>query len=236
MVLPQDLFELIRQNDFKEIKKYKNDVNIRDENKATPLMWAVYSSDLKMVKLLVSKNADPKLKGWIFFTDSNTWDTFMYGSCLVIAAGENKPDILEYLIKKLDIPADDKEINMYENKENGWNAIQWASFMGNNKIIEYLISTGVDINSPAETDSYQTPVMFAISNNKLETVKYLTEKNANLNTKDIYGNTPLLYAFHYNNKEIIKYLIRHGAETGIKNMTAEDLIFEYFGISDVEKL
>lgn len=151
----QNLYNLIKENNYDEVKKYTKDVNVlldnevdnlsKDiffpiENEATPLMYAIYLSDLKMVKLLINKGANPQKKGIIPFSYKD--EKFSYGSCLVIAAGEGKLDILKYLLK-LGIPVDEKE----NESKFGWTAIQWASVKGNTKIVKYLIKKGAKVNS-----------------------------------------------------------------------------------------
>jgi len=235
-VYSQNLFKLVVNNNYKAVKKYKGDVNLKDDYKATPLMWAIYKSDLKMTKLLIRKKADIRLKGWIRFIDSLQMTEFMYGSCLVIAAGENKMDIVKYLIKKEDYPVNDKEINMYDNLENGWNALHWASAKGNNDVIKYLIKSGADVNSEAETDNYQTPLHFAIRFNKNEAAALLIDLGADINKKDSYDNSPLLYALHYKNKELVKYLIDKGARPGVEGININDLLKQYFGVGSYSEL
>jgi len=232
----QDIFDLVKKNDYKSIKKYKGEVNLQDDYKATPLMWAIYVSNLKTVKRLIKKGADVNQKGWLKFVDTLLMTEFMYGSCLVIAAGENKMDILEYLIEKQDVKINDREINLYDNKENGWTALHWAAAKGNNNVVRYLIKKGAYINIEAETDYNQTPLLFALKYKKNKTARLLIDLGADINKQDSYENSPLLYAFHHKNREMVKYLVEKGARPGIQGLNINDLINEYFGVGSYSEL
>jgi ankyrin repeat protein len=233
----QDLFQLVQNNDFKGVKDYIGPVNLRDANQATPLMWAVYCSDLKMVKQLVKKGADVKMKGWILFKDSVSKFDFIYGSCLAIAAGENKVNHLKYFIRKCKIPVDDREIILNDFKENGWTPLQWASVKGNKRAVKYLIKRGADINAVSENDFNQSPLLFAINFKQIETAKLLVKLGADVNQKDLFGVVPLTCALEIQNRELVKYLIEHGAmPEEYAERPLEDMLLELFGVKRVEDL
>ena len=85
-----------------------------------------------------------------------------------------------------------------------------ASSKGYNTEIIRLIEKGADVN--AETEEWATPIVFAVSNNRLSSVKTLLEYNPNLNAITRNGETPLLIAVKNNNFEITEALIRAGAK------------------------
>lgn len=236
-LIAQDLFRLVRSNDYEAVEAWDDLVNLRDTNNATPLMWAAYSADLKMVKLLVKKGADIGMKGWILFEDTTSHYEMIYGSMMAIAAGENKMDLLKYLLHKHKIPIEDKEINFYENKDNGWTALQWAVVKGNNDMVEYLIKKGANINAPAETDMNQTPLILAINFNRNSTAQLLISLGADVNIKDDFGAAPLNYAFLTKNRELVKYLVDHGARLpGVESETFKKLLEEHFGVTNMDDL
>lgn len=233
----QSLFRLVKANDFEGVKAYNDLVNLRDSNNATPLMWAVYAADLDMVKLLVRKGGDVNMKGWILFEDTATGFEMIYGSMMAIAAGENKIEIIKYLLHKQKISIEDKEINFYENKENGWTALQWASVKGNKEMVSYLAEQGANINAPAETDMNQTPLILAINFNQTNTAKLLIDLGADVNIKDDFGAAPLNYAFLTKNRAMVKYLVDHGAMLpGVRAEKFLELLQEHFGVSNMDDL
>jgi uncharacterized protein len=226
----QGIWADIENNNYKAVKKHKGDINYVDAAMGTPLMWAIYRSDLKMVKKLVRHGATVQQKGWIRFVDSLNMTEFMYGSCLAVAAGENKTEILKFLLKKLEVPVNDKEINMYLNIENGWNAAHWATVKNNREALEMLVEYGADLNCVAETDHHQTPLHFAIKFHHTDMAKLLIELGADINQKDDYHNSPLLYAMHHKNSELVKLLLEKGARPGVQGLNVNELLLQYFGV------
>jgi ankyrin repeat protein len=233
----QDLFKLILTNDYKNVKEYHGAVNLRDSNQATPLMWAAYSSNLKMVKLLSRKGADATLKGWIYVRDTVNYQDLIYGSCLVIAAGEGNIRMTKYFLQNHSIPVDDREINLTGYQENGWTALHWASVKGNIRTAKILLKRGANINAISEYDIDKTPLLFSLSYNQIQMAKLLIRKGADVNKADNNGLAPLSYALENQNRELIRYLIKHGAilEEYAKK-PPEEMLMELFGVKDIEDI
>jgi ankyrin repeat protein len=233
----QNLFELVCKNDYRAVKEYVGAVNLRDTNQATPLMWAVYRCDLKMVKLLIRKGADAKTKGWILFKDPVSKFDFIYGSCMAIAAGENKVGQLRYFTRSCKIPIDDREIILNDYREIGWTALQWASVKGNKRAVKYLVRHGADINALSENDYNQTPLLFAINFRQVETAKLLVKLGADVNCKDMFGTAPLTCALEIQSRELVKYLIKNGAVLEeYADRPLEEMLLELFGVKRIEDL
>ncbi|MCX6325336.1 MAG: ankyrin repeat domain-containing protein [Bacteroidia bacterium] len=76
--------------------------------------------------------------------------------------------------------------------------------------IERIIGEGADIN--AETDEGATPLIFAVTNNRLAAVKTLLNFNPLLDKVTTSFETPLLIAVKNRNFEITEALIRAGSE------------------------
>jgi uncharacterized protein len=233
----QDLFKLIRNNDYKSVKEYHGAVNLRDSNQATPLMWATYCGEMRMVKLLVNKGADVTLKGWIMLKDSISNFDYIYGSCMAVAAGENKSRLLKYFLHKHHIPADDREINLNGYLENGWTSLHWASVRGNNRPVKVLIRKGADIDAVSEFDQNKTPLLFAIEFSRFGTAEILIRRGADVNKEDTNGLTSLNYALEQKNSDMVKYLVKRGAIPGEQSeKTLNEMLMEQFGVTDISKL
>lgn len=202
----QDLFRLIERNDLAAVEAFNDAVNLRDENQATALMWAAYYANLDMVKLLIAKGADVTAKGWIHWQDSINQAEYMYGSLMAIAAGEGKMDLLKFLIHKHNIPVDDREVNLYENTDNGWTALHWAALRQNDEIVGYLIKEGADVNAIAETDMGRTPLIFAVNNGNVSTVNILLAAGASTEYTDGMGNNALDYALMLGDKDLTRII------------------------------
>ena len=198
------LIEATKNNKLGQIQrliKKGADVNTHDENKATVLMWAAYSGNIKTVKYLVSQKADCTKKGVIYI---NREKTSYYGNLLGVVAGENKVEILAFLIENCNIDLEDKEYDIKTNKATGWTAMQWAACMGNNEIIEILLENGASLRNNYN-DTETTPLYIAVKLQKFETAKLLIEKGANINLidKDGWG---VLHYFAYNDQhELLKW-------------------------------
>ena len=82
---------------------------------------------------------------------------------------------------------------------------------GNNEIIEFLLSKGVNVNE--QTPSFQdTALIAAATSGQLETVKMLVEKyNADIHLTCNHGYTPLINAVQLNYNDVVEYLLNKGA-------------------------
>ncbi len=182
----QLLLKAISANDTLQIKDLVSkgaNVNGRDKNGATMLMWAAYKCDLSMVKFLVSKGANCRVKGLIYPDTLGSW----YGNLLGIAAAQGKLDMLKYFIEQCKIPVDDPEFK--EGKE-GWTALQWASFKGNLDLVVYLLLKKANPNSK---DVNQSPILLALRNYHSSVAQMLIMFGANWQIVEKDGWTPLHY-------------------------------------------
>ena len=94
-------------------------------------------------------------------------------------------------------------------------------------IIKYLVDNGAQVNAYEENGMKIAPIHLAAMNSEeitLEPLKYLIEKNANVNVTDVMGNTPLFFAFGSGNMKAVKLLLNSGADTKMKNM--EGLLYD----------
>ncbi|MCP4181558.1 MAG: CHAT domain-containing protein [bacterium] len=142
--LNKELFEEIKHYNLDYIKSLIEqgaDVNTKDENDATVLMWAVYLGNVETVYYLIEQKADFNKKGVIFINEGKEG---YYGNILGIAAGENRIDLLKYFIDILNVDIEDKEYNIKTKTDDGWTALQWAVHKKNNRIIKYLLKKGAD--------------------------------------------------------------------------------------------
>ncbi len=211
------LFEAVKSNNIKQVKQLVEkgaNVNWQDENEATILMWAAYKADIEIVKYLVKKGADYLKKGVIYI---NGEKTSYYGNLLGIAAGENKFELLKYLIENLKIDIEDVEYNPETKKDDGWNALQWAASKGHLNIVEYLLEKGADINAKTGSNG-NTALIIAILSKEDQTAKLLIMNNANVNIQNNIGGTALhcsVNRFDYK-IEIIKRLLEKGANPNLR--------------------
>jgi ankyrin repeat protein len=97
-----------------------------------------------------------------------------------------------------------------ERDQLGIPVIVNAACRGNNQHIDILLSSGAEINASVGS-SGRTALMCAIEWKRVETVKLLIEKGADLEIADKQGNTPLMIAKDNSYEEIIELLMEAGA-------------------------
>ena len=111
-----------------------NDVNKRTHDARTYLFWAAYKGNVKMMSYLVAKGAKTDL------VDSHGYTVLNFAA----STGQQNTAVYDFCISHGANPAADKD-------HNGANALLLITpSLKNDKLIDYFVSKGVDINS---TDS-----------------------------------------------------------------------------------
>ena len=121
------------------IKKYPEQIHVKDDYGRIPLYWAARTGNIEIVRLLVENGSDINLK------DNDGW------AALHTTAYNGREAAAEYLIKKgaeLDIRNNDGETPLY-----------WAARRGNTRLVKLLVKNGANIN--ARTKSGKTPLSVA---------------------------------------------------------------------------
>ena len=101
-----------------------------------------------------------------------------------------------------------------------------AAVAGYDKEVERMILKGADVNA-ATVDEGITPLIFAISNNRLETVKTLLSYNADPNKATLKNETPLLVAVKSQNSQISKALKDAGTNVEYQNLEISETLIRY---------
>jgi len=196
----------------RELLRHGANVNARDHSKVTPIQWAAYEGNLRMVKLLVTHGADPRIKG-ILQTDRK--DTF-YGSALAAAAGCRHDRIVRFLLNRCHVPVNDKELAP-DGSESGWTALQYAAYTGNDRLWKYLFSKGADdrVLSP----DGRTMVELAIQGDSLPILRLALAHGGSATLQDRAGFYPLNLAAFQGDVRLAKLLVKSGASV---NQPARD--------------
>jgi uncharacterized protein len=104
----------------------------------------------------------------------------------------------------------------FGDEKNGWSVLHQAVYDNDLTVIEKSIkedSTLVDQQSNAGI----TPLHIAVKLRRMDIVKMLLAKGADIDVQDNNGLTPLHYAIGQNQEELSKYLITMGADMDIQN-------------------
>ncbi len=123
-------------------------------------------------------------------------------SLLIIAAVENKPDIVRYLLQR-------GAMVDYANI-NGSTALGLAAWKGHTEIAKMLIEKGAKLD--VQNKNGDTALTLAAAHGHAEIAKFLIEKGVKLDVQSKNGNTALIVAAAEGRTEIAKLLIVKGAK------------------------
>ena len=84
------------------------------------------------------------------------------------------------------------------------------------RIVEQLIAGGADVNATSKRYK-KTPLHYAVSSSRLETVKLLLNSGADVNARSSSGDTPLQSAVIKGNTPILDLLLASGADPELRN-------------------
>ena len=123
---------------------------------------------------------------------------------------------VEYLVKRL-VEEDDVNINI--RTELYGTALQAASYSGHEKIVEFLLERGADVETtggacvPTTMESSSPPLSAASRNGHEEIVKLLIRSGASLKTRRFEMSfDPLVLASSRGDEKIVKILLEAGAQ------------------------
>ena len=191
----------------------KTDVNQSQADGTTALHWAVYYSDVELVKRLIKQGADAKAKNEFGATPMSQ------------AATAGNADVIQLLLEagvKADEPGPDDQT-----------PLMVIARTPNVKAAELLLKQGASVNA-VEKWRGQTALMWAAAQKQPAMVKLLIEKGAKVNARSLPNNwerqvtaeprmkilpvgglTPLLYAAREGCTECVAQLIKSGADLNL---------------------
>ncbi|KAH8598618.1 ankyrin repeat-containing domain protein [Bisporella sp. PMI_857] len=172
----------------------------KDAEKQTALIWAAELGYKKVVKLLIEKGASVDTQGGNF------------GNALQAASFNGHEAVVKLLI--------DKGASVDTQGGNFANALQAASTRGHEVIVKLLIEKGASVDN--QGDYYGNALQAASLNGRVAVVKLLIEKEANLAVADSDGWTPLHTACNSNHLEVVKLIASRMIFEQLDSMT-EDL-------------
>ena len=88
---------------------------------------------------------------------------------------------------------------------NGWTALHYAVYYGNQEIGEFLITHSADFDS--QTDLKVTPLIVSVQQAYQKLAELLVNMGAEINISDHLGNTALFYAIQNHQKKITEILL-----------------------------
>ena len=95
--------------------------------------------------------------------------------------------------------------------EGGFTALHAAAYKGFDLIVEVLLANGAEIND-LQNKAMITPLHAATERRHATTAKYLIERGAHVDIKELNGWTPLVRATFKQYHELVLLLRSHGAK------------------------
>eukprot|EP00435_Cladocopium_sp_Y103_P041180 s1967_g11.t1 len=99
-------------------------------------------------------------------------------------------------------------------KEHDDNALHWAVYSGNLKIVKLLLDGGAYLE--VRDFKANTPLHLAVEKGHLEIVKELVKRGAEVNKPNIDGMTPLHVAAQSDQVDVVMFLLENGADVKAK--------------------
>lgn len=189
------LNQAVTDGDIKQVKLLISngmDLNAKDEKEITPLCHAIKSGKIELVRLLVEAGADVNAGKW---------------PPLCVTVDENNIAMAKYLI------AHGANVNAGDE----WTALQQAPYISDNiKMVALLLANGANVNAGPFTALHA-----AVQKDRLDIIKLLITKGADVNPKDKSGITPLQNAVSKGKFEVVRLLIEAGADVNTKDNEGE---------------
>ncbi len=176
------------------------DVDIRETDGMTALMWSSYNGYSGIVRILLDVGADVDIQnenGWAaIHCASRFGHTYIVELLLNHGANVDIQDIynwtslmwsshsgyIDVTILLLRYGADVDIQN-----ENGWAALHCATMKGNKEIIELLLEHGADVN--IQDNDGKTALMMAAEKGYIKIVRLLLDNGSNVNIRNNRGKT-----------------------------------------------
>jgi ankyrin repeat protein len=171
------------------------DITIKNKLNETPMHFAAMSGDLLISKILIERGLD------INISNKNNHTPIMLAAC-------NKHIKLVKLLLENNADINGEDIN-------NDNLMHLCILNDMYDILLLLIGNRKNTVINNRNNNGESPLLFAIKQNKLQYAKLLLKYGASLNTFDNQGNYPLLYAVEKNNLELCKLLLDNNANPNL---------------------
>lgn len=169
----------------------KAEVNLKDQNQMTAVLYATKFGVVEVVKMLVQGGADP----YCIYEPTNE-------SVLFFATKQNYIDVTTFFLE-VGLPV---EVSNSRNESPLSIAIKCEYY----DLANLLLAQGANIN--VRRAGGNTPLFSAVFDNRLTTMKFILDNGGDVSLKNDNGETALLSACRLGFHDIAEFLINQGAE------------------------
>ncbi|KAJ6520428.1 ankyrin repeat-containing domain protein [Mycena sanguinolenta] len=190
----------------------------------TPLVYAVFSKKLGLVKFLLASGADPNLTGSgeivplfgaAMGRSMELVEALLTGGADIHAEDFSGSNVLPFAQDILTLRFFlERGVDPNHRDASGRTPLHYACYIADLEISQYLLSQGADINF---LHRLGTPLYWAVSSKNLQVVQFLLASGAEPNRSGYGGAVPLFTAAALGSMELVKALLAGGA-----NIHAED--------------
>ncbi|KAF0988668.1 hypothetical protein HZS_1980, partial [Henneguya salminicola] len=157
------------------------------------------NSQLKINKKNLLKTVTYKTSPLVYI---NMFNETNRETALTIGCLSGHEEIVKLLINK--------GANIEHRDKRGYTPLMICSQTGNIKLCKCLINIGAIIDAYCDKNK-DTSLTIATNNNRLDIVRLLVEKGANIQHQTFNDQTPLIISLKNGNKQILQYLLDKGA-------------------------
>eukprot|EP01147_Barroeca_monosierra_P008208 gene8208-7756_t len=183
---------------------------IKDDWQGSELLWAAAHHNFNQVKAALERSG------------ANVEEKDQYGNtALHWAARTGSVKVLKLLLEHgadlavLSSITTFLTVGRVAENQDGWTAPFFAAFFGHPKILQDLISQGVDLH---KKDVFGwSPVIWAAAKGNVDVLSALKQANVSLKDAGAHGITPLMASAAQGKTHAIKYLLLNGAQWRSKN-------------------
>ncbi|MHC4168739.1 MAG: ankyrin repeat domain-containing protein [Planctomycetota bacterium] len=179
-------------------------VNAKQRFGYTPLHYAAWDGNRKMVERLIDKGAAVNAATWL-------GDTPLHSAC-----ERHRTGIAELLISK--------GANVNAKGNYGRTPLHHAAWLGNKDLVALLLANGANVNS--EEEHGNTPLHGAAQQNYTDVARVLVSGGAKIDSGNRGGYPPLHWAVERDHKDMAEFLIASGAGVNTSNKHGQTLLHE----------
>ena len=165
---------------------FMNYINKQNNKGFTPLHYAAYKGNMKIILLLLKNNADIKIRNKSGL------------NMIHIASQANKSTPIYYLNQTYGFDLMDRD-------KNGNTPLHWACYFKSEKVINFLLCYNY-INVNCQNQEGLTPLHLSVSTKNIRVIKKLLIRGSDINIKDHKGENSLDLSLRLKDKEIFDIL------------------------------